>query len=414
MTDPPLHPFHLPAHLLPWGPLLNGTSSLRIPGTTHVLSSPNITATPHYLMAYFPSGFKTACFILAGVIALLNGVVIVAYALSVRVRRTTSLFLLNLAIVDFQNGCVSLPLVLMFPRSDLEESPNGSVLMCVMVIAWPQILFIVAFQSVLVVTVERFICVTKPYTRRKLLQKPRCIAVISAIWIFAACFSLMPTLTYNRITSRGSVLMCDGAYQQGVVYLHVFLYGLLATPVVLIVLLYLLMYRVARKHTLNIQKLHNRNEDGNKQKKQRQIIQTSRAAKTVGLLSSFYLVCWLPFLILLQVSELCKLGECPGSVSRESLQRATPVTVFLAFLGCALNPVIYIFRTRALRHSCWVGLARCNIPGLKQPSSRMRTSFCTDGNFNSANYVENAISMTSLNNALARQNHRAKYTMVPS
>ena len=82
------------------------------------------------------------------------------------------------------------------------------------------------------------------------------------------------------------------------------------------------------------------------------IVQTSKAAKTAGLITAFYLICWLPFLILLQVSELCKLGQCSDTITQENLQRATPPTIFLAFLGCAINPVIYIFRTGCIRMAC--------------------------------------------------------------
>ena len=315
----------------------------------HNLTGANVTAS-HTLMALFPPGFKTACFVLAGVISLLNGCVITAYVLSRRVRKSMSLFVLNLAVVDFQNGCVSLPLLLLYPRTELQVAPPGGVHLCVLLLVFPQILFIVAYQSVLVVTIERFICVAKPYTYRKLLRKWRCLLAIFILWLFAVFYSLMPTFSYNRITAKGSVYMCNGVYQQGVVYLHVFLYGFLATPIVLIVVLYALMYRIARKHTKSIAKLQSSCAlIGEVGKKQRQISRTSKAAKTAGLLSAFYLICWLPFLILLQVSELCKLGYCSSTITTESLQKATPPTIFLAFLGCALNPIIYIYRTGSIR-----------------------------------------------------------------
>ena len=363
--------------------------------------------TTHHLITLFPTSFKTACFILAGVIATVNGSVIVAYVSSTRVRRTMSLFLLNLTVVDFQNGCVSLPLILLFPRTELEESPTGGVVVCILLVIWPKIFFIVAFQSVLVVTIERFICVVKPYGHSKLLGKQRCIAVIVGIWGFALCFSLMPILGYNRITLRGSLYMCDGTYQQGVVYLHVFLYGLLALPCALIMVLYFLMYRIARKHTRNIRKLHsNRSE-------RKQLVQTSKAAKTVGLLSTFHMVCWLPFLVLLQVSELCKLGECPDTVSRENLQKATPPTIFLAFLGCALNPVLYIFRTRNIR-TALVQQKLCH--SLRRESlhygASTRTSVCTEAGY--VNRKERGYSMASLNSTLTSTNGSPKrYIIVP-
>ena len=335
--------------------------------------------TSQSIISYFPPGFRTMCFILAGVIVSLNGIVILAYILARRVRRTMSLFVLNLAIVDFQNGCVSLPLLLVFPRTELVASPAGGDGVCVVLIAWPQILFIVAIQSVLLVTLERFICVAKPYTHRKLLRKWRCFLVLIVVWLLAVCFSIMPAFAYDRITSKGSLYMCDGLYQQGIVYAHVFLYGLLGTPVILIVILYCLMYRIARKHTKSINKLQSTCVlTGEAKQKQTQIVQTSKAAKTAGLLSAFYLLCWLPFLILLQVSELCKLGHCSASITTENLQRATAPTLFLAFLGCAINPVIYIFRTGSIRASCKSAIQRWRLHNAvrreSSPNSQARSS----------------------------------------
>jgi hypothetical protein len=83
--------------------------------------------------------------------------------------------------------------------------------------------------------------------------------------------------------------------------------------------------------------------------KRRQIVRASKAAKTTCLLSAFYIISWLPFILLIQINSLCTVNFCRESYNGKVLQTALPYAMFLAFLGSAVNPIIYILRNSVVK-----------------------------------------------------------------
>lgn len=62
-----------------------------------------------------------------------------------------------------------------------------------------------------------------------------------------------------------------------------------------------------------------------------------------------FIVCWLPFLVLILLSDLCNFDTCPDFTTPEFLMYGRLVTTCLAFLNSAINPWIYGYRSAVIR-----------------------------------------------------------------
>lgn len=419
----------------------------------------DISLTPWLLLTPLPVPWKIAYLILAVVIVTTNFVIIFIFCYSRRSRKQMGLFLLNLAVVDLQNGLLSIPFLIFYPRSRLTSPTDITAASCVLLVTWPQILYTVAYQSVFLVTVERFISVSKPFVYNKLLQRKKIgIGIVFGVWTLAIMICLIPTFNYVINKAESKLTLCNGIYKAGVVYLQMFLLTMIVIPFVINLVLYVLMYKVARKHLNSLEKLkvqkskkevkkHNVQDDVIKENgplpspktrssslkikkskkeeqlisltelepnshfsrsatlrsssrmkrsqyengktnsshssltagirssfrssmkrsssspllgyfrrtvqasfKRRQIMRASKAAKTTCFLSAFYILSWLPFILFVQINSLCTVNYCiSGTINTEMLQRGLPYAMFLAFLGSAANPTIYILRNSVIK-----------------------------------------------------------------
>ena len=243
------------------------------------------------------------------------------------IRKTSSLpktlktLLLSLAVSDVGVGLIGQP----FYRSllikwSLQNNPDCNTYKAYYITAY---LFSAAsFSGVLAVSVDRFLAIHLHLRYHQVVTHKRIVAVVISIWLLCL---FLPFLMFSVPLDIYSLF--NGIY--GVI-------GLLFTS-----LIYVRLYLAVRRHKNQIQVLQ-----------VQQVAQVGDVADFASLIKSavgiFYvylvfLLCYLPYLISLVVTEI--------KGSSIVLKRFSLCAFTLAFLNSSLNPVIYCWKMRHIRHA---------------------------------------------------------------
>ena len=179
-----------------------------------------------------------------------------------------------------------------------------------------------SFFGVVAVSVDRFLAIHLHLRYQELVTHKRVVAVVISIWVFSAFLSLLTLWVALDIYSL--VLIILGG-----------------VGIALTTLVYIRIYFAVRRHKNQIQALQ-----------VQQVAQTEEMANFASFVKSavgiFYvyvvfLVCYLPFLICLVATE--------SNGPNFALKRLFLFSVTLVFLNSSLNPVIYCWKMRHIRHS---------------------------------------------------------------
>ena len=172
------------------------------------------------------------------------------------------------------------------------------------------------------VSVDRFLAIHLHLRYQELVTHKRVVAVVISIWVLSGIFSLL--ILWNlQYTQRLISSIC------GVI-------GLLLTAVG-----YIRIYLVARHHknqiqTLQLQEVEQANEMAN-------FVSLIKSAVGIFYIYLVFLLCYLPYFI--------------GMASLRSQDWNIPFKTFvlfsatLVFLNSSLNPVIYCWKMRHIRHA---------------------------------------------------------------
>ena len=240
------------------------------------------------------------------------------------VRKTTSLpktlrtLLLSLAVSDIGVGFIVQPFYTSFLVKWLQlNDPKCSTYKAFVVIG---LTFSQAsFLSVVAVSVDRFLAVHLHLRYQELVTHKRVVVVVIATWVLSASNFLFTFLNLQKV------------YQ--LIFSIMVVTGLILTTIV-----YTRIYFIARRHKNQIQSLQIR-----------QVEQTSEMARFTKLVHSavsvFYvyillLACYSPFIICIGIDN-----------SSVVTKRFWVVSLTLLFLNSSLNPIIYCWRMRNMRHS---------------------------------------------------------------
>ena len=242
-------------------------------------------------------------------------------------RKTSSLpntlktLLLSLAVSDVGVGLVGQPFYCsLLIKWSLQNNPDCNTYKAYYIIAY---LFSAAsFSGVLAVSVDRFLAIYLHLRYQELVTQKRVIAVVISIWMLCL---FLPFLMFSVPLDIYSLF--NGIY--GFI-------GLLFTSMI-----YIMLYLTVRRHKNQIQVLQ-----------VQQVAQAGDVTNFANLVKSsvgiFYvyvvfLLCYLPYLISLVVTEI--------NGSSIVLKRFSLFAFTIAYLNSSLNPVIYCWKMRHIRHA---------------------------------------------------------------
>ena len=253
-------------------------------------------------------------------------------------RKTSSLpkplktLLLSLAVSDLGVGLVLQPLFIAFMVKWLQHDK----LSCAMYTAFTMIIIIftaASFLCVTAITVDRFLAVHLHLRYQELVTRKRVVSVVILIWVFSLLFSLLAFWSRSNVT---------------LVMLAVSQFSCLIASA----FCYYKIYVAVRRHSNQIQAL--------------EVQQVAQNGKTISVASlrksasgTFYvylvfLVCYLP--------QNCSFVAVIFYGPVTAMKGVVVFTWTLTFVNSSLNPIVYCWKMRHIRHAVIVALRKIFSP----------------------------------------------------
>ena len=252
---------------------------------------------------------------------MLNIVTIYALHKTSTMPNTLKTLLLSLACSDVAVGLFSQPLYTFILINWLRLDNPGCNTQQVRTIS--TILFSGAsFLGVVAVSVDRFLAVHLHLRYQELVTHRRVVIVVIVIWVYNAFLSLM--ILWGPLDILDVVGMIN------------FAFSFIITLVV-----YIRIYLTMRRHKNHIQSMQIRNEAQSEEIKNFTVLIKS----TVGIFYAYlvFLICYLPYLICKAVLQIYG----PSIV----LKKLYLYSLTFVYLNSSLNPVIYCWKMKHIRHA---------------------------------------------------------------
>ena len=179
-----------------------------------------------------------------------------------------------------------------------------------------------SFLGVVAVSVDRFLAIHLHLRYHELVTHRRVVIVVIGIWVYSAFLSLI--ILWELHSTRDLIRTISAAF------------GFIITLVV-----YIRIYQTVRRHKNQIQSMQIRNEAQSEEIKNFTVLIKS----TVGIFYVYlvFLICYLPLFICMAVIQFYG--------SSIVLKKLFLFLLTLVFLNSSLNPVIYCWKMRHVRHA---------------------------------------------------------------
>ena len=216
---------------------------------------------------------------------------------------------------------------------------------------------LVSIQSLVLITVDRFVAVVVPL-RSPLITRKLCPFIIVATWIVAMAVH-SPYLVSYTLVKYPERLMCELLWQEafeGSTYPNYLLAGAIVffyTPFVLLVILYSIILIKLKTQVHPGEQSANAEEQ--RTRRNRNVLKMATAIVVV------FFICWIPFI------SNAIIDSFSLTFSSCSFYRYFNVTFFMAYANCAINPIICLTLNSNYRQalkrlvSCCAARMRWNI-----------------------------------------------------
>ncbi|XP_044280985.1 cannabinoid receptor 2 [Varanus komodoensis] len=297
------------------------------------------------------------CCAFGGLCILENALVLYLIFSSPKIRKKPSyLFISSLALADI---LASVIFACSFVQFHVFKVIDSSKEVFLLKLGGVNLSFTASLSSLLLMAVDRHICILKPSRYKSLVTSQRALVAMAVLWVTITFLAFLPLLGWNCCRPRSvcSELFpfVDNAYLSSWIVLVVLLLAL-------IVYAYMHILWKARKHTLYMEKYHMQTS----QQKMKVRIDIM-LAKTLVIILALLVMCWSPALGLMAYSLFVKLDDYTRKVFA--------FCSTLCLLNSMVNPVIYALRSREL-YSSLRRVCPClrRIPGMSESISEAEST----------------------------------------
>ncbi|XP_078347818.1 adenosine receptor A2a-like [Oculina patagonica] len=252
---------------------------------------------------------------------MLNIVTIYVIRKTSALPKTLRTLLLSLAVSDVGVGLLGQPLYTsLLIKLIRQDNQSCSTYVVFLIIAG--LFSIASFFGVVAVSVDRFLAIHLPLRYQGLVTHKRVVAVVIFMWASSAFLSL---ITLRVSLDIHSLFLCITV-----------VVGLFLTTAV-----YIRIYLVQRRHKNEMQTLQV--QEGAENGKMANFTGLIKSAVGVFYIYLVFLACYLPFLICLAAIKI----NSPSTALKGFLL----CSMTLVYLNSSLNPVIYCWKMRHIRHA---------------------------------------------------------------
>ncbi|XP_041864835.1 alpha-1A adrenergic receptor-like [Melanotaenia boesemani] len=332
---------------------------------------------PLVLSRAVPVGMLLAFFIMFAIVG--NILVILSVVCNRHLRTPTNYFIINLAMADLLLSTTVLPVsatleVLdywVFGRIFCDIWAAVDVLCCT-----------ASIMSLCVISIDRYIGVRCPLQYPMIVTKRRALLAMLGVWILSFVISIGPLLGWKEPPSQDDTVC---VITEEPFYALFSSLGSFYIPLGVILAMYCRVYVVAKRTTKNLEAgmMKDRTEDSNEltlrihcRNQQVQDICPSsksggggasagrsalsvkllkfsrekKAAKTLGVVVGMFILCWLPFFLVLPIGSFDSSLRPPETLFK--------VIFWLGYFNSCLNPIIYPCYSREFKQA-FIRILRC-------------------------------------------------------
>ncbi|XP_068573996.1 LOW QUALITY PROTEIN: B1 bradykinin receptor [Cebidichthys violaceus] len=246
------------------------------------------------------------------------------------------IYLSNLALADFILLC-GLPFWAMNILNDFNW-PYGDTL-CKLVNSIIIINFYTSIYTLVMISVDRYLALVKTMKARWLRRTLYAKVICSITWILAAILS-MPTMVHRKVKfiKEFETMSCilDYSHDSSWKLAHQILMNVVGFLLPVLVIVFssgnIIKVLVQRRESVAF---HDTND--------------TKATVLMYAVTLLFLLCWGPFQVLMFLDTLCDVQALDEKLWFHTLDIGGQISVYLAFLNSALNPLLYVFSGQYFR-----------------------------------------------------------------
>ncbi|CAH3188344.1 unnamed protein product, partial [Porites evermanni] len=257
---------------------------------------------------------------IAIVIVLTNSLVFYLFAKRKSLRTPTNCLLLSLSLCDFMTGFIAIPLFIIMGIGMQVWS------FC---FTFNNALAISAAYHILLITLERYFAIMKPFVHRQLTKKSM-MKIALVVWLTSVVIGYMPYAWFwKKFIDRISYQKIQFGY---ITFCLTFVF---LVPCILIVVSQVRMFKIIAER--------GRCALTRRETSQQRAKQDKKCLTIFALMAFIYLACWLPWFVL----SLCFSLWFPKSKETNAiLDHLSQVFGIFRFVTSVVNPVLYTFFKR--------------------------------------------------------------------
>ncbi|XP_059821133.1 alpha-1A adrenergic receptor-like [Hypanus sabinus] len=305
-------------------------------------------------------GIVLGSFILFAILG--NILVVLSVACHRNLQTVTNYFIINLAIADLLLSCSVLPFSA--TMEILGYWAFGRIF-CNMWAAMDVLCSTASIMSLCVISIDRNIGVSYPLRHPSIMTEKRALLTLVAVWMLALVISVGPLFGWKEPPPEDETI-CKITEEPGYVLFSAF--GSFYAPLIIILVMYCRVYIVAKRETKSLYagtkrerlradqvtlRIHRRDnqaensprlsDHGSKSKSTQlkthfsillfKFSREKKAAKTLGIVVGGFILCWLPFFVVLPVGSFFPAYKPPEIIFK--------ITFWLGYFNSCINPIIY-------------------------------------------------------------------------
>ena len=285
-----------------------------------------------------------------------NGLVVIAVASTRRLRSSvTNYFVVSLAVADLTVAVLVMPYAVMY---ELYGRWTFGWVFCYFWISCDVTCCTASILHLCVISLDRYLAVTEPLTYRSRMTRRRALMAVAAVWTCSSAISFVPVYAgwFVETSAGGNDEQSMHLYEDGPacglfvnrVYAVISSTTSFYLPLVVMLIVYAKIYRVARRQAAEIYEVERslraveKSLTGRLKKRSRRVVSDTKAVKTLGTLMGLFCASWLPFFILYVVKPFCAVTcRVPAEVEM--------AVTWLGYCNSFINPCVYAFLNRDFR-----------------------------------------------------------------
>ncbi|XP_048037740.1 trace amine-associated receptor 13c-like [Megalobrama amblycephala] len=253
----------------------------------------------------------------------LNLLVIISISHFKKLHTPTNLLILSLAVSDLLMGLIVIPIEAI---KVIETCWYFGEILCGVFINTLGLLISSSLSNLVLIAVDRYVAVCHPLLYPQKMTMTKTLVSICLCWFCSSAYNTNIVINYGyfNTTYRSNVCYGDCSIIISFAWSVIDLILSFLSPCILIITLYLRIFHVVHKQVKVINSLMKGGKcvmEGSVRRKSE-----SKAALTLGIIVTVYLLCWIPYYI------------CSMSVTSSTIIN---VLAWVVYVNSGLNPLVY-------------------------------------------------------------------------